>query len=41
VQTGNWVGTDMVITGGLKEGDRVIVDNLVKVRAGTAVQPNG
>jgi membrane fusion protein (multidrug efflux system) len=41
VQTGSWLGTDMVITGGLKEGDRVIVDNLVKVRPGTAVQPNG
>jgi len=41
VQTGSWIGTDMVITGGLKEGDKVIVDNLVKVRPGTAVLPNG
>lgn len=41
VQTGNWVGSDMVITGGLKEGDVVIVDNLVKVRPGTIVKPNG
>jgi len=39
VQTGSWVGTDMIITGGLKEGEQVIVDNLVKVRPGTAVKP--
>lgn len=39
VQTSSWIGSDMVITGGLKEGDQVIVDNLVKVRPGTAVQP--
>ncbi len=40
VQTGNWIGNDMVITGGLQEGDRVIVDNLVKVRPGATVQPH-
>jgi membrane fusion protein (multidrug efflux system) len=39
VQTSSWIGNDMVITGGLKEGEQVIVDNLVKVRPGTAVQP--
>ena len=39
VKTSSWIGSDMVITGGLKEGDQVIVDNLVKVRPGTAVQP--
>jgi membrane fusion protein, multidrug efflux system len=39
VQTGSWIGGDMVITGGLKEGEQVIVDNLVKVRPGTAVKP--
>ncbi|APV51487.1 hypothetical protein BWI17_18390 [Betaproteobacteria bacterium GR16-43] len=39
VQTGSWIGSNMVITGGLKEGEQVIVDNLVKVRPGTAVQP--
>lgn len=41
VQTSSWIGSDMVITGGLKEGDQVIVDNLVKVRPGTAVQVAG
>jgi len=39
VQTSSWIGNDMVIIGGLKEGEQVIVDNLVKVRPGTAVQP--
>lgn len=41
VQTGSWIGADMVITGGLKEGEAVIVDNLVKVRPGTVVQVKG
>ena len=39
VKTANWVGSDAVVTGGLAEGDLVIVDNLSKVRAGTAVKP--
>lgn len=37
VQTGDWIGTDWVILSGLKPGDRVIVDNLLKVRPGTPV----
>lgn len=40
VQTANWIGTDMVVTGGLNEGDRVIVDNLVKLRPGATVEPH-
>jgi membrane fusion protein (multidrug efflux system) len=39
VQTANWIGSDMVVIGGLAEGDRVIVDNLMKVRPGAAVKP--
>ncbi len=39
VTTANWIGADAVITAGLAEGDAVIVDNLVKVRPGTAVAP--
>ncbi len=39
VKTGSWVGADAIVTGGLAEGDVVIVDNLAKVRPGTAVQP--
>jgi membrane fusion protein (multidrug efflux system) len=38
VQTSDWVGGDTIVTGGLKPGDRVIVDNLVKVRPGAPVQ---
>jgi membrane fusion protein (multidrug efflux system) len=38
VQAAGWVGTDVVVTAGLKEGELVIVDNLVKVRQGTAVK---
>jgi membrane fusion protein (multidrug efflux system) len=40
VQTGNWIGSDMIITSGLAEGDKVIVDNLLKVRPGAAVAPH-
>jgi membrane fusion protein (multidrug efflux system) len=38
VQVAGWYGRDTIITSGLAEGDTVIVDNLVKVRPGTAVQ---
>jgi membrane fusion protein (multidrug efflux system) len=41
VQVGGWVGADTVITGGLAEGDVVIIDNLVKLRPGAVVQPSG
>jgi membrane fusion protein, multidrug efflux system len=37
VQTGDWIGTDWAIVSGLKTGDRVIVDNLLKVRPGIGV----
>lgn len=37
VQLGSWVGTDWMILGGLKAGDRVIADNLLKIRPGTPV----
>lgn len=40
VQTGSWIGGDMIITSGLAEGDKVIVDNLVKVRPGAPVAPH-
>ena len=41
VETGNWSGKDWVIRSGLKAGDQVIVDNLLKVRPGAPVQPRG
>jgi membrane fusion protein, multidrug efflux system len=37
VQTGAWVGSDWTILSGLASGDRVIVDNLLKIRPGAAV----
>src|SRR5437764_415148 len=37
VKTGDWVGADWAIMSGLNAGDRVIVDNLLKVRPGLAV----
>ena len=41
VQVAGWYGGDTIVTSGLAEGDTVIVDNLVKVRPGTAVQAKG
>ena len=40
VQTGEWRGKDWVILGGLKAGDKVIVDNLIKLRPGAPVNPH-
>ena len=35
--TGEWKGKDWVILGGLQAGDKVIIDNLIKVRPGMPV----
>jgi len=40
IQTSSWIGSDVIVTGGLKEGDRVIVDNVQKVRPNATVQPH-
>ncbi|HEY8119197.1 MAG TPA: efflux RND transporter periplasmic adaptor subunit [Methylophilaceae bacterium] len=40
VQAGEWQGKDWVIYGGLKAGDKIIVDNLIKVRPGAPVAPH-
>ena len=40
VQAGEWLGKDWVILGGLKAGDKVIVDNLMKLRPGAPVAPH-
>ena len=40
VVTGRWIGKDWVILDGLKAGDKVIVDNLIKLRPGTLVAPH-
>ncbi len=40
VQMGDWVGADWMVLSGLNAGDRIIVDNLLKVRPGSPVTPN-
>lgn len=40
VQAGDWRGKDWVILSGLKAGDKVIVDNLMKLRPGAPVAPH-
>ncbi|MDD2883919.1 MAG: efflux RND transporter periplasmic adaptor subunit [Dechloromonas sp.] len=40
VQTGEWQGKDWVILGGLQAGDKVIVDQLMKLRPGAPVAPH-
>jgi membrane fusion protein (multidrug efflux system) len=37
VQLGDWIGSDWMVLGGLAAGDRVVVDNLLKLRPGAAV----
>jgi membrane fusion protein (multidrug efflux system) len=37
VRAGNWLGADWVLLDGLKAGERVIVDNLVRLRPGVSV----
>jgi len=39
VKAGDWQGKNWVILDGLKQGDKVIVDNLIKVRPSAAVTP--
>lgn len=40
VKAGEWRGKDWVILGGLAAGDKVIVDNLMKLRPGAPVAPH-
>jgi membrane fusion protein, multidrug efflux system len=39
VQTGEWSGQNWLVLNGLKAGDRVVVDNLLKLRPGVPVSP--
>jgi membrane fusion protein (multidrug efflux system) len=39
VQLGDWIGSDWMVLGGLAAGDRVVVDNLLKLRPGVPVSP--
>jgi membrane fusion protein (multidrug efflux system) len=38
IRAGSWLGDDWVVLEGLKQGDTVIVDNLIRLRPGIAVQ---
>ena len=40
ITAGNWQGKDWVILDGLKAGEKVIVDNLIKIRPGAKVDPH-
>jgi membrane fusion protein (multidrug efflux system) len=37
VEVGEWAGEDWIITSGLKPGDRVIVDGIMRIRPGAPV----
>lgn len=39
IETGDWIGSDWIILNGLKSGDKVIVDNIIKLSPGMAVLP--
>ena len=39
IQVAEWLGRNWAVTGGLQAGDRVIVDNLMKLRPGAPVAP--
>lgn len=40
IVTGNWIGKDWVVLSGLKEGDKIAVDNIIKLRPGATVAPH-
>jgi len=40
VKVGEWYGRDWIVLGGLKAGDKVIIDNLIKLRPGAPVAPH-
>ncbi|HZV97788.1 MAG TPA: efflux RND transporter periplasmic adaptor subunit, partial [Methylophilaceae bacterium] len=40
VVTGEWAGKDWVILDGLKAGEKVAIDNLLKLRPGAPVKPH-
>jgi membrane fusion protein (multidrug efflux system) len=40
ITTDGWSGSNWVVTSGLKAGDKIILDNLLKLKPGTAVKPD-
>lgn len=41
IETDGWSGNNWVVTTGLAPGDKIIIDNLMKLRPGAAVAPHG
>ncbi|WP_394808504.1 efflux RND transporter periplasmic adaptor subunit [Nitrosomonas sp.] len=39
VIAGDWIGKDWIILGGLNAGDRVVIDNIIKLTPGKVVDP--
>ena len=39
IKMGNWLGQNWVVLSGLKPGDRVVVDQIIKIRPGASVNP--
>ena len=39
IRAGGWLGNDWIVLDGLKPGDAVILDNLVRLRPGAAIAP--
>jgi membrane fusion protein (multidrug efflux system) len=40
LKMGNWIGKNWVVLSGLKEGDKVVTDNIIKIRPAAVVTPN-
>jgi len=36
---GTWLGKNWIVRSGLKPGDRVVVDQIIKIRPGAVVAP--
>jgi membrane fusion protein (multidrug efflux system) len=39
IETGEWEGTDFLVTSGLKPGDRIVVSGIMNLRPGMVVKP--
>jgi membrane fusion protein (multidrug efflux system) len=40
IVTGNWVGKNWVVLSGLKAGEKVIIDNIIKLHPAAAIAPH-
>lgn len=39
IKVGKWSGKNWIVLSGLKPGDRVVTDQIIKIRPGTVVKP--